>query len=74
MNTFAFEITHKSGTVDCFSVSADRLNNAWTTAQRLTGAATIKTVKVRAPDALGDTYWHPLPEARKLEHIARVTA
>jgi hypothetical protein len=68
---FEFEITHKSGLVDCFTVAADSLRNAWFTAERLTGQTTIKTAKVRAPAALGDTYWHALSEARKLEHIAR---
>lgn len=71
---FQFEITHKSGLVDCFTVVADSLRNAWWTAERLTGPATVKTVKVRNPEALGDGYWHPLSEARKLEHIARTVA
>lgn len=73
-SAFAFEITHRSGLIDAFTVTAESLREAWFTAQRLTGAATIKTVKVRAPAALGDTYWHPLHEAQKMEHIARVTA
>lgn len=72
--TFAFEITHRSGLIDCVNVNADSLRNAWFTAERLSGPATIKTAKVRNPDAFGDTYWHPLTEARKLEHIARLAA
>ena len=68
--TYEFEISHKSGLIDCFKVASDSLKNAWFRAQRLTGGS-ITTAKVRAPDVLGDTYWHPLNEARKLEHIAR---
>jgi hypothetical protein len=68
--TFEFEISHKSGLIDCFKVAADSLKNAWFRAQRLAGGS-ITTAKVRAPAALGDTYWHPLSEARKLEHIKR---
>lgn len=75
MNTpFEFEISHKSGSIDCMTVKADSLAAAWRHAERLTGAGTITTAKVRAPHALGDTYWHPLSEARKLEHIARTVA
>lgn len=74
MTTYEFEISHKSGTVDCFPVQADGIATAWTTAQRKTfnAGATITTAKVRNPAAFGDGYWHALPEARKLEKIARV--
>lgn len=72
MNTaFQFEISHKSGTVDCFTVNADSLRNAWNHAEKLTGAGTITTAKVRAPAVLGDPLWHSLTEARKLDHIKR---
>lgn len=72
MNTaFQFEISHKSGTVDCFTVNADSLLAAWRHAERLSGAGTITTAKVRAPQALGDPLWHSLTEAKKLDHIAR---
>jgi hypothetical protein len=71
---FQFEITHKSGLVDCLTVVADSLKSAWWTAQRLTGAGTVTTAKVRNPQAFGDSYWHSLDEARKLENIARVAA
>lgn len=75
MNTpFQFEIAHKSGTTDCFTVEADSLAAAWRHAERLSGAGTITTAKVRAPDALGDPLWHALSEARRLEHIARTLA
>lgn len=75
MNTaFQFEISHKSGTVDCFTVNADSLLAAWRHAEHLSGAGTITTAKVRAPDALGDPLWHALSEARRLEHIARTLA
>ena len=75
MNTaFQFEISHKSGTVDCFTVNAYSLLAAWRHAERLSGAGTITTARVRAPDALGDTYWHSLTEAKKLDHIARTVA
>ena len=71
MNTaFQFEVSHKSGTIDCLTVAADSLAAAWRCAKRMT-APGITTAKVRAPDALGDTYWHSLSEARKLEHIKR---
>jgi len=72
MNTaFQFEISHKSGTIDCLTVAADSLAAAWRHAEKLTGAGTFTTVQVRAPDALGDTYWHSLSMARKLERINR---
>lgn len=73
MSTYQFEISHKSGTVDCFDVQADGIATAWSTAQRLTGAGTITTAKVRNPIAFGDPLWHPLNEARRLEHVNRVT-
>ena len=74
MNTaFQFEISHKSGTVDCMTVKADSLAAAWRHAEKLTGAGTITTAQVRCPDALGDTYWHSLSEARKLERINRTS-
>lgn len=74
MSAYQFEISHKSGTVDCLTVNADSLLAAWRHAERLSGAGTITTAKVRAPDALGDTYWHSLTEAKKLDHIARTVA
>lgn len=70
---YQFEINHRPGTVDCFTVNADGIAAAWSTAQRLAGGS-INTAKVRNPAAFGDGYWHALPEARKLEKIARVMA
>lgn len=73
-SAFAFEITHRSGLIDAFTVTAESLREAWWLAERLTGGGTVKTANVRNPDAFGDTYWHSLTEARKLEHIVRLAA
>ena len=73
MSAYQFEISHKSGTVDCFTVNADGIAAAWSTAQRLTVSGAT-SVFVRNPDAFGDPLWHPLNEARKLEKITRVTS
>lgn len=74
MSAYQFEISHKSGTVDVLTVQADGIATAWSTAERLCGTRSITTAKVRNPQAFGDSYWHPLNEARRLEKIARVTA
>ena len=68
---YQFDVTHKSGLVDRLTVTADSLRAAWWVAQRLTGAGTVWTAKVRSPEALRDDGWHSLDKARKLEHIAR---
>jgi hypothetical protein len=73
MTAYQFEISHKSGTVDCLTVQADGIATAWSTAERLTGSK-FMSVFVRNPSAFGDPLWHPLNEARRLEKIARVLA
>lgn len=72
--TYQFEVSDKSGLVDCFAVQAESLSTAWRAAERLTGAGAIRTAKVRNPSAFGDQLWHGLAEAQRLEHIARVAA
>lgn len=71
---YQFEISHRSGLIDCLSVSAECIATAWRTAERLTGAGTVNTVRIRNPEAFRDQLWHPMPEARRLEHINRIAA
>ena len=70
MNAYAFELTARSGTIyEVPKVIADNLAGALKIAERHAACGPANKVKVQSA-ALGDTYWHPLCEARKLERIA----